>query len=138
MRVVLDTSVVVSALLKPMGNERRALSLGLTQKFTLLVSDHIFREYEAVLIRPELKLEPKEVEETLARLREEAVWIAPTKTLAVSPHEPDNRFLECASAGGADLVVTGNQRHFPARFGKTSVVNARQFLELISPEAGRH
>jgi predicted nucleic acid-binding protein len=52
----------------------------------------------------------------------------------VSPDPDDNKFLECAQAAGADYLVTGNKRHFPKRWGKTKVVNARELLDLISPE----
>jgi predicted nucleic acid-binding protein len=47
--------------------------------------------------------------------------------------EPDNRFLECAEAAGAEFLVTGNKRHFPQRWKTTRVANAREVLALIGP-----
>ena len=41
------------------------------------------------------------------------VWHGRTERLAISPHQPDNRFLECAEAALATYLVTGNSRHFP-------------------------
>ena len=41
----------------------------------------------------------------------------------------DNRFLECAAAAAAAILVTGNLKHFPPQWGATRVMNARQFLE---------
>jgi predicted nucleic acid-binding protein len=61
----------------------------------------------------------------------------PSRLLSVSPDEPDNRFLECADAAGADYLVTGNKRHFPASFGNTRVVNARELIETITPDLQR-
>ena len=137
MRVVLDTNLLVSSLLARHGNERRVLNLALNQKFTLLVSDAIMVEYEAVLSRPELKLAPDEVRAVLDAIRRIAERIQPQDTVTASPDEEDNRFLECVEAGDSEYLVTGNKRHFPATWGKARVVNARQFLELVSPEANR-
>lgn len=137
MRIVLDTNIMVSSLLAPSGNQSRVLNFAFNRSFELLVSEDIFTEYDTVLHRAELKLPPEQVERILVEIRRLGVLVEPTETLSISPHEPDNRFLECAAAGDADYLVTGNKRHFPLRFGKTAVINTRQFLELISPEAGR-
>jgi putative PIN family toxin of toxin-antitoxin system len=133
MRAVLDTNVLVSGLLKPHGNERLVLALALRRKFVALVSEPIWTEYEAVLRRPELKLQAAEVDQTLAELRKVADRISPTRAVTASPDESDNRFLECAVTGGADYLVTGNKRHFPARHGRTLIVNARELIQLFAP-----
>lgn len=91
------------------------LTLALRRKFVALVSEPIWTEYEVVLRRPELKLQPAEVERTLSERRRAADFVSPDRTLADSPDESDNRFLECAVADHADHLVTGNKRHFPAR-----------------------
>jgi predicted nucleic acid-binding protein len=57
--------------------------------------------------------------------------IAPATTLAVSPDETDNRFLECAEAAGADFLVTGNRRHFPNVWKTTRIVSARELVEFV-------
>ena len=134
MRVVLDTNVLVSGRLKPDGNERRVLRLGLAaRRLTVLLSPAIMREYEAVLPRPRLKLTASEVSQTLNALRAAAEWVEPSFTLRVTKDEPDNRFLECAAAGQAAYIVTGNARHFPRRYKRIQVVQARRLLELLAP-----
>lgn len=51
--------------------------------------------------------------EELARvavwLEELAEWVRPTRRLSVAADEPNNRVLECASAGRADAIVTGDK-----------------------------
>jgi putative PIN family toxin of toxin-antitoxin system len=134
MRVVLDTNVLVSGLLKPDGNERRVLRLGLfARRITVLLSPAILREYEAVLPRPRLKLTASEVSQTLTALRAVAEWVEPDLTLRVTKDEPDNRFLECAVAGHAAYIVTGNARHFPRAYKRIQIVQARRLLELLAP-----
>ena len=134
MRVVLDTNVLVSGLLKSDGNERRVLRLGLSaRRITVLLSPAIMLEYEAVLPRPRLKLTASEVSQTLHALRAAATWVEPDFTLRVTKDEPDNRFLECAVAGQAAYIVSGNARHFPRHYKGIQVVQARRLLELLAP-----
>lgn len=133
-RAVLDTNCVVSALLKPLGNERRVLRLALARQFQLLASVVILEEYQAVLNRPKLRLSTGEVRDAMSGIHQVAAVIEPEVTADVSPDEADNRFLECAVAGNAEYLVTGNQRHFPARWRGVEVVSARQFLEILVPK----
>ena len=131
-RVVLDTNVVVSALLKRDGWESQVLRLGLAGKFQLCVSPAVLAEYALVLPRLRLKLQPKEIDHTLSNLRGSSRFVHPVRTLDVSRDEADNRFLECAEAAEADYLVTGNAKHFPARWKSTRIVNARLLIEELS------
>ena len=127
-RVVLDTNVVVSAFLRPDGLQNQVLRLALVGNLQLCFSEAVLEEY--ALVR--FKLRPEEVRAALTKIREAGTMVHPTKTLAVSRDEPDNRFLECAEAAEADYLVTGNTRHFPKSHKATFVVNARQLLALLT------
>lgn len=131
-RLVLDTNVVVSALLKPQGLEDQVLRLGLAGKADLCVSPAVLAEYTLVLSRPKFKLQPQEVTTALAKLHQASTVVYPAFALKLCRHEPDNRFLECAAAAASDYLVTGNARHFPQKYKNTRVVTARQFLELLA------
>ena len=135
MRVVIDTNIVVSGVLTRRGDESRLLNLAFDQKFTLIVSETILDEYDDVLHRPELKLSSDEVATVLAAVRHVCERVEPSEAVTASKDEADNRFLEWAEAGAADYLVTGNKRHFPTKWKTTRIVNARQFLELVSPDA---
>ena len=132
-RVVLDTNVLVSALIKDAGAEARLLDLVSNQHLALFVSEAILAEYEGVLTRPKLRLNPERVQQALAQLRTIATVVEPQQTLSLSPDEPDNRFLEVAAEASADFLVTGNKRHFPKAIGNTEIVNARELLEQLGP-----
>ena len=127
-RVVLDTNVLVSGMLSRHGNE--ALVLRMTRSGILLacVSAAILDEYGLVLRRPAFRLPQSSIDEFLLYLRTEAILVAPCVGVTASPHESDNRFLECAEAAGADFLVTGNKRHFPKNWKETKIVNARELL----------
>jgi putative PIN family toxin of toxin-antitoxin system len=137
LRIVLDTNVVVSALLKAGGLESHVLHLGLSGVIDLCTSADIVAEYTLVLARPRLKLEPEEVRITLEQLRKVSELMRPSHTLAVCSHEPDNRFLECAEAAQADFLVTGNKRHFPLKWKTTKIVNARELIEYFAAQQSR-
>ena len=131
-RVVLDTNVVVSALIKPDGLEERVLRLALSGHLILYASPAIFAEYVAVLARPKLKLKQDEIEIVLAELRKASTLVKPTQPVSAAADESDNRFLECAEAADADYIVTGNKRHFPEQWKRTKIVNARYILHSIT------
>src|SRR5579863_5304749 len=98
MRVVLDTNVVVSALLVPLGTQAAVLLLCLRGEVAFYVSPPVLGEYEEVLRRPRFKLQPRQIDATLAVIRKVGRLIEPSQTLSISIHESDNRFLECVEA----------------------------------------
>jgi len=129
--VVLDTNILVSAHLSPLGLEFRVFELALDLRLRLFVSVPILLEYERVLRRPKFPILPGKVTESMAQIRQNSTLIVPTTTLAVSSDERDNRFLECAESAGADFLVTGNRRHFPAAWKNTQIVSARELVESV-------
>jgi uncharacterized protein len=132
-RVVLDTNVIVSAHLKGEGFERHVLDLVLAGKLHLVVSQQILEEYEGVLCRPKFGIDRRQVRRSLDLLRAAARVVRPHRPLKVTRDPADNRFLECAEAGKADYIVTGNKRDFPSKWRQTQIVNARELLEWIVP-----
>jgi putative PIN family toxin of toxin-antitoxin system len=135
-RVVLDTNVVVSAVLVPSGTQASILMLALTGRIALYVTSSVLAEYEEVLRRPRLKLQPHRIDAAMAAIRKVAHLVQPTQAVSVSPHESDNRFLECAEAAEADWLITGNTRHFPQNHGQTKTVAGRRFLEILTESGG--
>jgi len=130
-RVVLDTNVVVSALLKPQGLEDQVFRLALAGRFLLCVSQAVLTEYARVLPGPKFKLRPEEVATTLRQLERAGSLFHPARTLRISAHEPDNRFYECADAARAAFLVTGNLKHFSKDSKVFRIVNARKLLDLL-------
>lgn len=130
--VVLDTNVVVSAFLNDDGWEAAVLDLVLNRRLALLVSEPILAEYTQVLYRRKLGFDPTQVEHALTHIRQIAKLVTPKHTVSVSRDDPDNRFLECAEAGSADFLVTGNTRHFPEVWKTTKVVTSRELIEQIA------
>lgn len=129
--IVVDTNVFVSAVIKNFGAEAGILDLVAAGRLRLWVSEPILAEYKNVLQRPRLRLDARGVERLLQLGVEKGFLVICTTRAAGSPHEPDNRFLECAEAARADFLVTGNKKHFPENWKGTRVVNARELLNLL-------
>jgi len=130
-RVVLDTNVVVSALLRPDGLQAIVLLLALRGDIELCVSEAVLAEYEKVLHRPRFKFPSSEIDRNLAAIRAAGKMVRPSTRLTESSDESDNRIYECAEAAAADFIVTGNTRHFKKPYKNTQIVNGRQLLDLL-------
>lgn len=113
MRVVVDTNVLVSAFLSPLGNPKKVLDLILLGEAFLLYDERIFSEYREVLKRQELGLPQKEVEEVFSFLLQEGELVIPKPLPFKLPDPDDLPFLEVAVAGQAQFLITGNRKHFP-------------------------
>ena len=131
--VVLDTNILVSALLTPQGPSARVFLMTLQNQGTqLCVSAEVFAEYEEVLYRTKFNFTASAIAATLRGLREKGFWVKPTGKVSACDDPDDDIFLECAEAAAADYLVTGNQRHFPAAgWGRLKIVTAREFLTLF-------
>lgn len=133
-RAVLDTNVVVSALLKPEGPMASILDLAALQRFRCYVSEPILEEYGEVLGRAYLGLNERATFGSMKRLKESAVLVEPRRQVRICTDAEDNKFLECALEARADYVVTGNVHHFPVRFQDIRVIRPRQFLTVLAAE----
>lgn len=113
MRVVIDTNVIVSALLSPHGNSARILDLILLGEITPVFDDRILAEYREVLSRGKFGFEKEDVSNLLDLFLDEgeSVIVPP---LGLNLEDPDDApFLEVAEHTSCDYLITGNSRHFP-------------------------
>lgn len=130
-RLVLDTNVVLSAALKPDGLQRLIFQVALSPFCEIFISAPILAEYEDVLGRKRFKFQPDEVKAIINLITSKAVLVTPTNTITAARDPDDNMFLECAEEAGANYLVTGNKKHFPAKWKKTKVVSGREIMDLM-------
>ena len=134
MRVVVDTNVVVSALLTPAGTASRVTEHLLGGGHDWLLDARILAEYREVLPRPRFRLSPAVVTEVTTAL-EALPLLVDVPALAVRlPDTADLPFLEVAAAGVASALITGNARHFVPVQGAHGirVVSPREALDLLA------
>jgi putative PIN family toxin of toxin-antitoxin system len=109
LRAVLDTNVYFSAFRQSQGVPFDIWQQALSRQFTLLVSPAILREIAAVL-RLDLGLQESEIVTQLKLISRVAEIVVPKTSLQVVKADPDDdKFLECAVEGHADLIVSGDR-----------------------------
>jgi uncharacterized protein len=129
MRIVLDTNVIVSALLNPSGAPAAVLNLVLRQSATVLVDNRILFEYSDVLRRKKFAFPPHAIAALLDFVRASAQYVTAAQSTTKLPDEDDRPFYEVAVSGSADYLITGNKRHFPQ---KAFVVTPAKFLDVLT------
>ena len=101
-RVVIDTNVVISAALNPVGLEAQLMELLAKLFFDAYISEEILSEYLEVLSRPKFaRLDQERIRLLLTTLVKRSILVSPIRRLNISIDEPDNRFYECAAAANS-------------------------------------
>jgi putative PIN family toxin of toxin-antitoxin system len=134
-RVVLDTNIIVSALLQPLGPPARVFMLAIDGSLQLCISGSVYAEYEEVISRPRFRRSEEIIAGALHTIRERGFWVRPAEAIRACFDPDDDIFLECADAAQANYLVTGNLKHFPRSWSGTQIVTARSLLNIILSEA---
>jgi uncharacterized protein len=132
MRVVVDTNVVVSAILRDRLPEKLLLFIISQPDFEWVASPEILKEYSEVLHRPKFALPDSLLSEWDERFRSAiAEW--PVEISVPFPRDAkDAKFLACALAADADFLITGDLDFSEARkLGNTKIVSVSQFDSLV-------
>ena len=107
-RIVADTNIYVSAVMFG-GLPGAVLDLGLLRAFTLIISPPLLDELEDKL-RVKFGVSTGDAAAIRAKLENAAEVVDPNLVLDVVKDDPDdNRVLECAVAGRADYIVSGDR-----------------------------
>jgi len=128
---VIDTNVLVSALLKWDSVPGNVLQFTITGVVTPVLNEDILREYREVLLRKKFHFPESVVDVILDNLAAQAVFINEEKLDVNLPDPKDVVFYEVVMEERKKqdaFLVTGNLKHFPVeRF----IVTPRQFLDIL-------
>ena len=132
MRVVLDANIYISSLISSQGNPISIINRWLTGEYDVLLSQPIVDEILRVTGNERLHAKYKNIRENLLEfvelISEQGVWTEPADSLnVVTADESDNRYLECATAGGAAYVVSGDEHLLD--------IGNHQGISIITPAA---
>ena len=131
MRVVLDTNVLISGIITPFGNAARILDMMVLGEIEALYDDRILEEYREVLHRAKFFFEEKVVDDFLALIESEGAKVTAAPLDEEFIDKDDIPFLEVAVTGLADVLITGNKRHFKGRtMGPIKVMTPDEFLKF--------
>src|SRR5262249_5213295 len=108
LKVVLDTNVYISAFIQPKGLNAQIWRAAISGRYELLVSPAIMTEIAGVL-RKKFGWDELHLVQRIKLLAKVAEVLKPAIAIrAIPDDEADNRILECAVAGNADLIVSGD------------------------------
>lgn len=138
MRVVLDTSVIVSGLLSPHPSPAQIVAAWRVGRFVLLYNQQIYAEYADVLQRSwlheRLRHTPNRVTNFLDAVRilgEEIVGFVAVHGEIRDPF--DEMFLQCAQLGQADYLVSGDKDLLSLQMFKgTAILSPSDFIDVLS------
>ena len=116
-RVVLDTNILVSALLQPLGPSAQLFLRCLNGSLQLCLTGSIFAEYEEVISRPRLKRSPDVIAGTLRTIRDIGLWVKPSARVTICSDPDDDVFLEMCSGGQRPLCHHRQYQTFSAIVG---------------------
>jgi putative PIN family toxin of toxin-antitoxin system len=138
-RAVLDSSVLVSAFIKPRGAVAGLLRAPVRSRYRLCLSESILEETARKLLTKErlrraYTYPDSAVREFIDVLRADAAIVGSLPELRVVPGDPkDDMVVATAVAARADWLVTGDRRHLLplGSYAGTRIVTPRRFLELL-------
>lgn len=132
MKVVIDTNVLVSAVLRDRDPEAVILFVLEQDDFTWVVSDAILTEYRNVLARKRLGI-PDLIQQRWLELIGSLTSIVSVDQTISFPRDPkDAKFLACALSARAEFLITGDRDFSEARrLVSTTILSVSQFKRLV-------
>ncbi len=128
---VIDTNVIVSALLKRDSTPGTIVHFALDGRIIPVLNESILKEYREVLSRPKFKFSLDTIRSVLADLMLNGVFVGAAETDEFFIDLKDKVFYEVVMEKRKNddaYLVTGNIKHFPV---KPFVVTPREMLEII-------
>jgi putative PIN family toxin of toxin-antitoxin system len=128
-KVVIDTNILVSALINPYGIPAGILGMLLEDKIIPCYDARVLFEYSEVLQRPKFHFSKMETNALVDFIKENGFLTIPCKYPHKIPDQGDAPFMEVALGSEAGFLITGNIAHFPKQIGKTKTVSPAQFIK---------
>ena len=130
MRVVFDTNIFISAFVITGSLAEKAILKIIEGEDCLLISRDIIDEVLSVL-SSKFGRDREALSHVAVTLSELAEWVRPGRRVKIFRDEPDNRILECAIYGRADLLVTGDKEILQLKEYKgVKIISLKEYVEL--------
>jgi uncharacterized protein len=130
MKVVLDCNVLISAGLNT--GTCRDVFAAVIHSHQCILSKNILGEYVTVARRKHFAKVAANLIDLIRTVSRNAVFVTPEPASLRLPDPKDQIYLDAALAAKADVLITGNKKHFPeSAYQGVQVVSPREFLALI-------
>jgi putative PIN family toxin of toxin-antitoxin system len=129
MKIVLDTNVIVSALLCPQSIPAKILGLVLNGTIGIVYDNNILVEYVDVLNREKFKINKESIKVVLEFMMNDGEYTISIPQNVKFVDEDDRIFYELYKSGEVNFLITGNIKHFPK---ENNILTPREFMEIIN------
>ena len=135
MKIILDTNVLVSAVLKDRGPQRVIEWILMHPDVEWVASEVILSEYREVLSRTKFGLSESILKDWFALFDEMIIKIKVDSDISFPRDQKDARFLTCALSSGAHYLVTGDRDFGDAsKLVDTIIISVSMFLKHVCRE----
>jgi putative PIN family toxin of toxin-antitoxin system len=137
MRLILDTNILLSALLPALGPPAQLLDAWERQKFTLVACEDLIAELRDVASRPffRARLRASAAELLAAGIRDFSYFCRDLPAGPMAPDPKDSYLLALAEASDAGFLVTGDKELLSLKHHKsTGITTAAAMIEILNSE----
>lgn len=131
MRAVVDTNILVRAVIKPLGSVGPVLSQLRDDRYTILYAQTLLAELVDVLNRPRIRdkygLSDEDIKTVIALILLRGEAVTPQRRITICRDPKDDKFLEVAVAGSAGVIVSSDE--------DLLVLNPFVSIPIITPQA---
>jgi len=134
MRLILDTNILLSALLSPLGTSAKLLDAWERKKFSLVACEELIAELRKVAGRPffRARLRAGAAELLAAGVRDFSFFCRDLPSGPVAPDLKDSFLLAMAEASQAEFLVTGDKELLALRYHKsTRIISPAAVIEIL-------
>jgi putative PIN family toxin of toxin-antitoxin system len=136
MKVLIDTNVLISAVLRDRNPEKVIMYVIEQSEIEWVISPEIMTEYKEVLSRKKFGLPSGLLQRWYQVLDDATSPYIVTKSIAFPRDRDDAMFLSCALAANADFLITGDKDFTEAqKLIKTIILSVSQFVRLVIDSA---
>jgi putative PIN family toxin of toxin-antitoxin system len=135
MKVVIDTNVLVSAILRDRNPEAVILWVLSQPDWEWLVSAEIMYEYQQVLRRPKFSFSASLLSKWDALLEHDTTSVSVDNQMQFPRDQKDAKFLACALSNNVDYLITGDSDFSEAqKLLNTTILSVSMFKRLVINE----
>ena len=137
MRIILDTNILISALVSPLSAPAKLLDAWERKTFTLVASSALIAELRDVAGRPffRARLRASAAELLAAGLRDFSFYCRDLPSGPIAPDPKDSYLLAMAEASSAEFLVTGDKELLSLKHHKsTRILTPAAMIEILKKD----
>jgi len=130
MKVVLDTNIFISGIFW-LGNPNKIVNAWRDGKIDIIISEETLLELIRVLKEFKIRMPDEMIKEWIEMILRNAILVKPTERISIITEDTsDNKFLECAVAGRANYIISGDKHLLKVdQFKEIKIITPRDFVD---------